>query len=108
MEPDISALSLDELKALKKKVERQIAGWEERKRGEALAAAEEAARSHGFNLSELGLSNGRRGRSGGRRAAIPLYANPDDPAQTWVGRGRRPDWVNKLIAAGHSLDDLKI
>ena len=106
MHIDLTALSLEELKALKRQVDRQVDGWQERKRREAIAAAEEAAREHGFNLADLGLAGGR-----GRRRGAPSparFANPDDPTQTWGGRGRRPGWVNDALAAGKSLEDLAI
>lgn len=106
MSTELSALSLEELKSLRKKIDRLIEGWEERRRREALAAAEEAARSHGFNLAELGLSGGR-GRAA-RVPGAPRYANPANPAETWSGRGRRPGWIKAALNAGQSLEDLAI
>ena len=32
------------------------------------------------------------GRSKHKMVA-PKYANPDDPSQTWTGRGRGPNWL---------------
>lgn len=107
MNLDLTTLSLDELKTLKRDVERQIAGWQERKRREALAAVEEAVRSHGFNLADLGLTGAGRSR-GSRTRAAARYANPADPTQTWGGRGRRPGWVNEALAEGRDLKDLEI
>lgn len=107
MPVDLSEMDLDELKSLRKDVERLIEGWEERKRREALAAAEEAARNHGFNLSELGLTaKGKDGKS--RVPPVARYANPEDPTQTWSGRGRRPHWIIAALDAGKSLEDLAI
>lgn len=106
MHIDLAAMSLEELKSLKRQVDRQIDGWQERKRREAIAAAEEAAREHGFNLSDLGLAGGGRRR---RSAPSPArYANPADPTQTWGGRGRRPAWIKEALAAGKDLEDLAI
>lgn len=107
MSIDLSTLSLDELKALRRNVDRAIDGWQERKRREALAAAEEAARNHGFNLAELGVAAGRTRRAG-KPASAARYANPADPTQTWSGRGRRPAWINAALDSGKSLDDLAI
>jgi DNA-binding protein H-NS len=36
------------------------------------------------------------------------YCNPEYPAQTWSGRGKRPRWVQALIASGVTLEDLRI
>jgi DNA-binding protein H-NS len=38
----------------------------------------------------------------------PKYQNPSAPFQTWSGRGKTPRWINELIEAGGSLDDLRI
>lgn len=36
------------------------------------------------------------------------YENPDNPSQTWSGKGREPDWFKKLIEDGKSLEELEI
>ena len=99
---DLDNLTLKELHELRAKVERVIISFEERKRREAMAAAEAAAREHGFSLNEL---TGAKvvGRRGGKVA--PKYANPQKPDMAWTGRGRRPQWVQDAVATGKSLDD---
>ncbi len=101
---DIDKMSLKELQELRAKVERAIISFEERKRREAIAAVEAAAREHGFSLNELTTS--KAGRRGGK--VVPKYANPDDATQTWTGRGRRPHWVQEALGNGKSLEDLAI
>jgi DNA-binding protein H-NS len=39
---------------------------------------------------------------------LPKYQNPDDPSQTWAGRGRTPRWFSEMLTAGKSVDDLRI
>lgn len=109
MTTDFDKLSLDELRAMRTQIDRAISSFETRKRREALAAAEQVARDHGFNLNDL---TGKATR--GRRAATATgsadakYANPEDASQTWSGRGRRPRWVTEQLDAGRSLDDFRI
>jgi len=104
MNIDLEKLSLKELKELRNQVEKAIASFEERRKAAAVAELEEQAKKLGFSLSELtGAANTRK-----RKPAAPKYANPDDPAQTWTGRGRRPRWVEAALAKGKSLDDLTI
>jgi DNA-binding protein H-NS len=38
----------------------------------------------------------------------PKYQNPSAPFQTWSGRGNTPRWIEEMIEAGGSLDDLRI
>src|ERR1700752_1073214 len=38
----------------------------------------------------------------------PKFQNPEQPSQTWSGRGRQPRWVNELLEAGRTFDELRI
>ncbi|WFU18736.1 H-NS family nucleoid-associated regulatory protein [Bradyrhizobium sp. CB3481] len=38
----------------------------------------------------------------------PKFQNPDEPSQTWSGRGRPPKWVSSLLATGKTMEDLRI
>lgn len=117
MNIDLDNMGLAELRELRGQVDRAISGFQERKRREAVAAAEETARAHGFNsLADLTGSR-RRGSAApksGAKAGRPTvkgearYANPQNPEQTWTGRGRRPGWFQDAIESGRSPDDLLI
>jgi len=101
-------MSLEDLRALRTQIDRAISSFETRRRKEALAAAERAAREMGFNLADLtsGSGRGRRGSAAAGESA-PKYAHPEDASQTWSGRGRRPRWVTEQLEAGKSLEDLR-
>jgi DNA-binding protein H-NS len=43
-----------------------------------------------------------------RTAQAPKFRNTDNPAETWRGRGKRPNWLKAQIAAGRSLEDFRI
>ena len=101
---DLNAMSLDELKKLKKDVDKAIETFREREKIAALAEVEALAREKGFSLPELLKTSGRKPRT----VNAPKYVNPDNPAQTWTGRGRRPGWIEEALAAGKSLEDMKI
>lgn len=105
----LESLDVEELKDLRKTVDRAIASYETRKRQEAISAVEQAAREHGFKLTDL-LGNGKasRGRKSdaGTTTGAAKYVNPENPEQTWSGRGRRPQWINEALEAGRTLDDL--
>src|ERR1700712_2421536 len=38
----------------------------------------------------------------------PKYQNPDDPTQTWTGRGKKPLWISEMMTAGRSIEELRI
>ena len=39
---------------------------------------------------------------------LPKYRNPNDPAETWSGRGKQPRWLVAQLRAGKKLDDFRI
>ncbi|MBV8893691.1 MAG: H-NS histone family protein [Acidobacteria bacterium] len=66
------------------------------------------AREAGFEmtLSKIGEGQGRRGRprierqssQDQRRGPLPpLYRNPENPAETWSGRGIPPRWLREQM-----------
>lgn len=99
---DLDAMSLKDLRDLRNKLDRAISTFEDRRKREALAAVENAAREFGFNLAELTAAKQARGK------VAPKYANPQDPDATWTGRGRKPRWVQEALDAGKTLESLEI
>jgi DNA-binding protein H-NS len=39
---------------------------------------------------------------------FPKYRNPDDPSETWAGRGRQPRWIVEQLSLGKKVDDFRI
>lgn len=101
---DLSKLSMDDLKTLRKDVEKAIADFKTRKRAEAMKEVQAVAKKHGISVDELigGKGNKRKAK------AAAKYCNPDDKSQTWSGRGRQPVWFKEAVAAGKSLKSLEI
>jgi DNA-binding protein H-NS len=62
-------------------------------------------------LSKLGRvqSNASR-RIDARRGSVvaPKYRNPDNPAETWAGRGLKPRWMTAAMRRGGKLEDFLI
>ena len=63
-------------------------------------------------LDELGRKSGEANAESPRRRAYPKvaakYQNPQNPSQTWSGRGRQPHWVSSLLASGRDINDFRI
>jgi DNA-binding protein H-NS len=38
----------------------------------------------------------------------PKYRNPDQPSETWAGRGKRPRWLVAQLGSGKRIDDFRI
>lgn len=101
----LEEMDLQGLKDLWRKVDRAIASYETRKRKEARSAVEQTAKEHGFKLAEL-LGERKSGQGRKSIGGTAKYMNPEDPEQTWSGRGRRPQWVNDALEAGRTLDQM--
>ncbi|MEY8841339.1 H-NS family nucleoid-associated regulatory protein [Cribrihabitans sp. XS_ASV171] len=105
MELDLNKMSRKELVDLRSRLDTAIRNAEKRERQEALAAAEKAAAEYGFSLSDLSAES--RASTKGSKAR-PKYRNPDNPEQTWTGRGRKPQWIHDALARGADISELEI
>ena len=63
-------------------------------------------------LDELGRKSGKSPEELLQRRPYPKvqpkFRNPDNPSDTWSGRGKTPRWLAGLIAAGRKLDEFRI
>jgi DNA-binding protein H-NS len=100
----LKSMSIEKLVALKGQVEGMLSSkvFEQRRALES-------------ELSKLGRFQGGTGRAksifgrGGARGAVaPKYRNPENPAETWAGRGLRPRWLAAALKTGKTLDDFLI
>jgi DNA-binding protein H-NS len=39
---------------------------------------------------------------------FPKFRNPDEPSETWAGRGKQPRWLRKQLRSGKRMDDFRI
>jgi DNA-binding protein H-NS len=100
----LKTMSIDKLVKLKDQIEAALA-----------SKVTEQRRALESELSKLGRFQGRTGRAksvfgrGGPRGAVAAkYRNPDNPSETWAGRGLRPRWLAAAIKDGKKLEDFAI
>ena len=82
----LDSSSIEQLNSLIKKAQEEI----ERKKVDEIQVTrhrwiEEAA--------QFGMSPEDVLQYSGRRKGKPKYRNPDNPDQTWTGRGKKPNWL---------------
>jgi DNA-binding protein H-NS len=99
---DLEALSLSELKKMQKDVAKAISTFEDRQKAEARAKVEALARDLGYSLAELVGTATKTARA----PAAPKYRHPENPALTWSGRGRKPQWFVEALEAGKTAVEL--
>jgi DNA-binding protein H-NS len=100
---NLNKLSIPELEALQVEIGQSIDQRREQDRATLKEQMAEMASKAGFTLDDL------FGKPKGKKSALPpKYRNPENPSQTWSGRGRRPNWLEEGIANGADLDDFLI
>ena len=103
----LDKMSRKELEALRGDIDKAIIDLHKKEKKDALKAAQKAAAEFGFSLDELTSKKGGRGSAKGS-SADPKYMNPEDPTQTWTGKGRQPNWFKTAIEAGKAANDMLI
>jgi DNA-binding protein H-NS len=99
---NVDKMSLKELLDLDAKVQKAINAARERERAEVKHAMAALAEKRGFSMAEL---FGGRGRG---KVSAAKYANPDNRAETWTGRGRKPNWLVAKLNKGAKLADFAL
>jgi DNA-binding protein H-NS len=100
---NLKSMSIDRLTDLRRRVEAALA-----------SKVIDQRRALESELAKLGRLQGaktfRKNGSGfGVRGPVaPKYRNPQNPEETWAGRGLRPKWLTAAIKGGKSADDFLI
>jgi DNA-binding protein H-NS len=94
----IANLEYSELQQLDTDVRRELKKREQEKVVEARKQILAIAESVGMDVEDLVGKNSWDKQSLKKVAA--KYRNPSDPQQEWTGRGRKPKWIERLLAEG--------
>ncbi len=99
----LKTMSIDKLMKLKEQIEDMLA-----------AKISEQRRALESELSKLGRFQGAGrgkaafGRGSARGTVAPKYRNPENPSETWAGRGLKPRWLTAAIKGGKDIEDFAI
>ena len=107
---------LEKIRAARIKLEKEEQRLMSRTHDKALAQIVQIAHSAGLTAADIAAALGGKGkkatakpagtkqpkakRSTAGKKVAPKYRDPANPANTWTGRGRMPQWVQALHAAG--------
>jgi DNA-binding protein H-NS len=103
MAKDIDRMSFKELNDLEMKIKRAKTAAQEKSRTDVRNKVEAMVAAAGFKMSDL-----YGGRGGKGRKVAAKYANPDDPSETWTGRGRKPRWLAAKMKDGDRIEKFLI
>ena len=91
-EPDVVNMPLDKLLELQQTVSSAVDKQREQKKREVLGQIQELVRQYDLPFDDVI----RAIRGHAKRGKAPaLYRNPDNPRQTWSGKGAAPGWFTK-------------
>ncbi len=99
---NLKAMSVDKLTNLRDQVDALLSA--------KVAEERRAATDHLTRLDRL-VGNAGRGKGavrGARGPVAPKYLNPDNPIETWAGRGLKPRWLAAALKSGGKLEDFSI
>ena len=111
---DLKSMSRKELEKHLKDVQKALTTVQARELKDAKKAAEKAAAEFGFTLNEITGTKEpapkpktNKPKASGPKSK-PKFANPENPKQTWTGKGRQPKWYRAHIENGVKAEAMQL
>lgn len=105
----ILELPLEELVSLKAELDALIKQRQRERKKDLYNQMLSMVQGAGFDTVEAFVSSqGRSPRSDKGVRLPPKYQNPQNPKQTWSGKGRKPSWVVSHLENGGQIEALEI
>ncbi|EPF75142.1 DNA-binding protein [Acinetobacter gyllenbergii] len=108
MKPDISDLSVEDLKRLQAEAEALIASKKDQAVEDAYNQIIAIADAIGYSVEELLEVGEQKRKKTTRKAVEPRYRNKSNAEETWTGRGKQPRWLVAQLEKGAKLEDFLI
>ena len=90
---ELETMSIKELRVLKDHVDEALNVAIPREKAALKATLRAMASEHGIRLADL-VDDGKPKKGSAKGSVVPIkFRNPSNPAETWTGRGRRPNWM---------------
>jgi len=100
---NLKSMSIDALVGLRGKIDAALTT--------KVADERRSLESELAKLSRVDMGGGRSKAAFGRGVrgkVAPKYRNPENPSETWAGRGLKPRWLAAALKSGKKLDDFII
>ncbi len=104
---DLSKMSPKELDELIQEAQAVKAGARDRARSTLRAKFDTDLAREGFTINEVYPGRGGARKNAGG-ASVARFRHPDNPAMTWTGRGRKPNWLVDALKRGAKMDSFAI
>lgn len=106
--PDITNLSVEELKRLQAEAEALIASKKDQEIEEAYTQVLSIAEKVGLSIEQLLEYGATKRKKSSRKAVEPRYRSKTNKSDTWTGRGKQPRWLVAELEKGAKLEDFLI
>ena len=104
---NLDAMSVDEMWELHEQIGRVLSARltsEKRELEKRLAQLRRESEMHSASTEALSVRRERRKYP----RVYPKYQNPDEPSETWSGRGKQPRWLAAALKTGHKIEEFMI
>ena len=108
MMPDISNLSVEELKRLQVEAEALIASKKDQAVEDAYQQILDIAENVGLSIEQILEFGATKRKKSTRKSVEPRYRSKKNAADTWTGRGKQPRWLVAELESGAKLEDFII
>jgi len=108
MMPDISNLSVEELKRLQVEAEALIASKKDQAVEDAYQQILDIADNVGLTIEQILEFGATKRKKSTRKSVEPRYRSKKNVADTWTGRGKQPRWLVAELESGAKLEDFLI
>ena len=99
---NLKSMSIDKLMKLKDQIDTTLHAKVADERSALQAKLDKLSRLSTSPASSRGLRLGARG------PVAPKYRNPENPTETWAGRGLKPRWLAAALKGGKKLEHFSI
>ena len=106
---DLDAMSTDEMWQLHIEIGRFLSvrlNSEKRELEKRLARLRRENEMPQMEAEMVGQDTSRARRKYPR--VLPKYQNPNEPSETWSGRGKQPRWLTAALKTGHTIEEFVI
>lgn len=94
---NLNSLSPAELQSLIKNAEAQMESARKNQVQEIRSKIDALLKGASLSIDEVYPRRGGKGAKRPKTAVAPKYRNPENVAQTWSGRGKRPIWFSEAL-----------
>jgi DNA-binding protein H-NS len=103
----VEGLSLKEINKLESELQKAKIEARERVKQELKKKIDALLEGTGIGIHDIyGIPQPKR--KGKTSTGVAKYANPEDPTDTWTGRGRKPNWLLARLKKGAKLEQFAI